>query len=238
MPDEVNQPTPETPTLEAWDRLDAESAAAYAAFCYYYNLPPRDRSIRAAFQLATLDKARSRRDRQGIQISEEEAAAERERINAMKPPGKWREWSVQHSWVKRAAAWDVEAARRLEELWIARREELRRMDWDLGDQLRSIVVEGLVEARGFVREHVTRIEGTNGQPATVIVTRVFDVTDLALVAEKSSKLQRLATGEATENMQWKGTALDRLIERELARLANGGETGDVGGITTEEANAE
>lgn len=223
---------------DPWEQQVGESRQAYAAFCDYYQLPPRIRSLNEAYRGYQRDRRASWRERRGIEITAEEAAEDAATIASMTAPGQWRRWSTAHEWVNRTAAWDAHVNDQLEAAWIERREVLRQQDWDLGQAFRDIVREGLEEARRFIRSHVERIPAENGQPAQIIITQTFDVTGLALVAEKASKLQRLATGEATENTRWTGSTLDKLIEQELARLANGSQTGIVGAPSSPEAASE
>lgn len=212
---------------DEWDQEAGESNQAYAAFRDYFQLPPRFRSINEAYRVSVRERRAASRASRGTQLTEAKAEKERQEIAAMSAPGNWRRWSTKHRWVARAAAWDAHVEDQLEARWIERREELRQADWEMGQTIRGIVTEGMAEARRFVRSHVERIPAENGQPAQIIITQTFDITGLALVAEKASKLQRLAAGEATEHTKWSGSTLDKLIEQELARIANGSQAGNV-----------
>lgn len=188
-----------------WHRLENESAKAYDAFCSYYVLPPQHRSIAEAWR-QTAAKARQERVRE-------------------KPPRHWADWSSAHSWVDRALAHDVYLAEQDRLMWEERRRQLREADWNEPQQVRSIVMEALPEASRFVLRSERFVRGADGAPDQLIVTESFNITGLAMVLEKASKLQRLATDEPTEHTKLSGAALDAYITAQLARLAHGGEAG-------------
>ena len=76
-----------------WERQEGETAKAFAAFCAYRDLPPESRSIRAAGEASTGQKAL--RTRTGPRA----ATA-------------WHVWAADYAWAARAAAWDAELDRR------------------------------------------------------------------------------------------------------------------------------
>lgn len=211
---------------EAWEMLEDESRAAFAAFCSYYMLPPRIRSINEAFRHAQSEKGALLRDHKGIVLTEQEAKAEADRIASLKAPGRWREWSIKYQWVKRSAAWDQHVAQQDADLWLERKAELRQRDWAMGDEFRRVVEEGLIEAKRFIRRKTEIIPGENGKPTQIIITEQFDIVGLAKVGEQASKFQRLATDNPTDIHKWSGAILDKQIESELARLTSGSEAGN------------
>lgn len=186
----------ETPK-PAWERREDETKASFDAFRIYYMLPPRQRSIDEAYR----------------------ANGDQNRIGKRAPSG-WFGWSQKYDWVKRAAAYDQHLAKQDEELWEERRRRLREQDWSQADKVRSIIEDALPYARGFVRrqKNVIRRQGHT----TTIITEEFDITALALVLEKASKIQRLSTGDSTENINnLSGAALDAAIQRALDEVARG-----------------
>lgn len=191
-------------TVPAWQRLADETAAAYAAFCSYYLLPPRERSIDRAWR---------------------DAANEGQNRDGKRAPGNWAAWSATHHWVKRALAHDEHVAEQNRLLWEERRTLLREQDWEMAQTARGIIAVALPEASGFIQRTERFLPGENGAPNTVIITEQFNISALMRALTEASKLQRLATDEPTENIKLTGSALDAYIARQLARVANGGETG-------------
>lgn len=229
--------TPETEPREEWDRLPEESRVAYAAFCYYYVLPPLQRSIDAAWRKFQAEPKEPPADRtRNVRINKLGGVGKLPYQPTPPPPpptnpfapGNWRQWSSKHDWVRRADAWDDHVADLKEDEWIERREQLRQMDWDLGMELRAIVHEGLIVSRDFIRRRVVNIPADEGQPAQTIITEQFDITGLAMVAEKMTKIMDKATQATGDGKNYKGGILDKLIEREIARVT-GHTDGDIDG---------
>lgn len=65
-----------------WERLEGETVRAYAAFTTYVNLPPKKRSIAAAYRAQT------------------------GRGPGASAPGYWRDWARRNDWEQRASARD------------------------------------------------------------------------------------------------------------------------------------
>ena len=193
----------------SWDhdqplaRCQGESAAAVAALGDYARMGPR-RSLRELLE------------RYSQQATNAQATG--------KPPtGHWYTlcgWSTRHDWQARVIRFDELVAQAEQELWEQRRAELRQRDWNQAGELRDLVAAALPSANQFIESRRRTIRGQSGQPDREIITMSFDVTDLSRVLEIASKLQRLATGDSTENVELSGSVLDSLISAELARLAH------------------
>lgn len=169
----------------AWDRQPGESAAAYAAFCAYYVLPPGERSIDAAYRAI---KARQKRD-------------------GKRAPGNWAKWSVRFNWVKRALAYDEYRA---EQDRIAYEQERRQ---DKQERIRLL--------KAYRRRLETALAALDPQAA-----EWRDVTaGLKVVIDE---LRSEYDDNPTQRVELSGAALNAAIERELARLAHGGEAGAAG----------
>ena len=192
--------------MAAWDKLEAETPKAYAAFEAYYLLPVRERSI-------DLDHAR---------------ANGRQMVSGRRAPPAWFRWSAAYDWVARSAAYDSYLAEQDRLLWEERRRAMREREWERGDALHDLVAQALPSATQFIHAQRQFIPGRNGTPDREVITMSFDVTGLSKVSLDASKLQRLSTGEPTERQELSGAALDAILARELARVANGGQAGDVG----------
>ena len=77
--------------MAQWDRLAEETGKAFHAFEHYLELPPAERSIDAAWG--------------------EHQTACRQRENSGKTAGRWwQQWSSDHDWPARAAAYDAHLA--------------------------------------------------------------------------------------------------------------------------------
>lgn len=73
--------------IRPWERQPGETAKQFAAFVQYRDLPPNERTVRRAWEIAT---GRGR-----------DETGPRRQI-----PGYVREWAGQHQWGARAEAWD------------------------------------------------------------------------------------------------------------------------------------
>ena len=121
-------------------------------------------------------------------------------------------WSSLFDWQHRVSRLDqVEEDERVER-WVRRREELNEYDWDDGEKLRK-------QARLAISQLVEK-------PSLFVI---------ASVLQAASKLQRLATGASTENVNLVGQSLISAIEHELARL---GYDQVAGGVSLPEGPAD
>ncbi len=188
---------------QPWHRQKGETAKAYAAFCAYYKMPIHERGLDAAW------------------------CAKNPQANSSQANGVWTNWSTKNGWVSRSAAYDEHLAEQDRILWEERRAILRQRDWDQADELRAVVSDAIPHAQQFIRSKRRFIPATDDSPEREVVTMQFDITGLSRVLTDASKLQRLATDLSTENIELSGAALDAVIARELAQLADGGETIDV-----------
>lgn len=183
---------------DPWTKRRAESKEAFDAFQHYL----REGSIDAAY-------ARAKPDQNQI---------------GKRAPAQWFQWSAKYEWVARAAAYADHLAEQDRLLWEERRRHLREQDWSQAEEVRSIITDALPYARGFVRRQVNVIRRP-GQ-TTTIITEEFDIAALALVLEKASKVQRLASDQPTENINnLSGAALDAAIARALDELSDRGQAG-------------
>jgi hypothetical protein len=94
-----------TPAL--WERQPGEGPRAYAAFCAYRGLPPRERSLDAAARVLNPGSASKR------------AAT-----------GRLQEWSSTFRWVARAAAWDAHVDAQARDAHVEAVRELQRKHQD------------------------------------------------------------------------------------------------------------
>lgn len=201
--------------MAEWDRrTETESAKAYAAFRTYMLLPARERSI---------DLAHARANGRQVVIGK-------------RAPPAWFRWSVAHDWVKRAAAYDQHLAKQDELLWEERRRRKKEREWTEAELIRDVLEEAIPHARQFIRHKTAYVKGENGAPDREIITVEFDIVGLATVAEKMQRIQNLVLGDATENVNLSGAALDAYIAAQLVRLADGGEASD-GGAPDADADA-
>jgi hypothetical protein len=93
---------------DSWDPLEGESAKAYEAFTAYRDLPPSERSVRAAFKVKT---------------------------GRSQPNGTWNDWSAEHEWIERAKAWDLYQDKRVREATVSHRVETARQLRDLANTM-------------------------------------------------------------------------------------------------------
>ena len=189
----------------AWDRLEKETPTAYTAFTAYYQMPADERSIDAAWRAG---------------------AKEGQNRDGKRAPTHWGEWSAKFDWVKRAEAHDDYAAKLEEEKWEKRRLAMRERDWKQAEAIRDLVDAALPTANQFIRRQVTRIPARGDEPAREVITLAFNIGDLARVVEIASRMEHLATDEPTDNIRLSGAALDDVITRELAALADRSKKGD------------
>ncbi|GHU18088.1 hypothetical protein FACS1894163_09730 [Spirochaetia bacterium] len=120
--------------FESWERLSGESAAAFAAFCFYRDYGP-ERNIRRAAEVAVL-------------AEDTEAAVDDPAVQ--KRIGKryrlWRGWAAVHKWRERAADYDgyvdklkqAEVRKAIEEQGKADRDLFSKMKVVAGKRLDSM----------------------------------------------------------------------------------------------------
>lgn len=148
--------------------------------------------------------------------------------------GQWTGWSAKYEWVARAAAYADHLAAENRALWERRRRELQERDWQQADALRKVVDDAIPGAMQFIRRKTTVTAA-----GETIITLAFDIVGLTLVLEKASKLQRLSTGDSTENINnLSGAALDAAIQRALDEVANGDKAGHAPAPADEQASPD
>lgn len=161
------------------------------------------------------------------------ASDARQERDGKRAHGNWAKWSSKHEWVSRAAAYASHLAERNRALWEARKEESRERDWTQADSLRRVVDDAIPTANLFIRRNVSHVGGET------IITLSFDITGLAMVLEKASKMQRLASDQPTENINnLSGAALDAAIKRALDELSDRGQAPDAGLAADPEAETD
>jgi hypothetical protein len=186
--------------VHPWDRLPGESRQAYAAFCFYMDLPSNVRTLEAAFS-AMLQATRGRT---------EDAAG-----NRRKMPGRWRTWSQpsNYNWSDRAAARDAamrqeadrteaEEVRRTARDRAARRLAVEESEWKARDRLIALA-ERLLE---FPLETLEEVDDEPEERAdgVYIIRRIihrpirWSLADVGRFYELASKLGRLSTGAETD----------------------------------------
>lgn len=174
--------------MAAWDKLEAESAKAYAAFRTYMLLPARERSIQTAYR----------------------ASSEYQSSTEKRASGRWSQWAAQHDWIARAAEHDTHLAKQDELLWEERRRRKKEREWDQTEAIRDIVQDAIPHARQFVRRKTAFVKGENGQPDREIITMEFDIVGLTTVVEKIGKVQNLILGNSTDNVDHDGEIVIRV----------------------------
>ena len=121
-----------TDEAQPWEQMPGESAIQWAAFRAYRDLPPEERSIRAAWAALR---------------------AERGKADAGKPahpPAHWHKWSAKNAWSARAAAYDREqdrlaTAQALRDRVAAKKRRLAEAGWihvNGADRLREMAEAG------------------------------------------------------------------------------------------------
>lgn len=111
-------------------------------------------------------------------------------------------WSSVFDWQHRVSLLDAAEEKERADKWIKRREELNEKDWRHGNDLRAKAIQNLIE-----------------------VVKIPTLYEVANTLQIASKLQRLAAGTSTENVNIYGQSLIAAIEHELARLGYGEATG-------------
>jgi len=167
--------------MRVWERQEGESAKAYEAFAAYRDLGP-DRSLPAAY-----------RQRYGKKPA------------AGGVPGYFLAWSSAHRWVERCRLYDAhleeQALAELEGEWIQRRNRVRDTEWSISERLMERL-EGMLEHP--LTEEVVEEDDEDGLRVTTIKPSRWTLNTARLIAESISKLQRLATGQATSRNELTG----------------------------------
>lgn len=179
---ESAQPEPGARRVEPanpWDRLDGETAKAWAAFCAYRDLGPK-RSIVQAYRRATGNEG------------------------AAQAPGRWNGWSSQFGWIERATLYDAHlvgiAQQSIEQTvadeaakWARRQMEQRESDWQVAQQLRE-------KARQMLAFPLTREVEKDG--VTVTEPARWNLGTVVRMVHAASHLGRLACEMATEHVDF------------------------------------
>jgi len=164
----------------AWETLAPlanETSKAHAAFLEYVQMGP-GRSIRTLY------------------------AKYCERIvsgsSAEKPPTKRLPtlftWSTKYDWQARLAAYAEERDRAAVAQWEARRQALREIDFQTGDELRDLAADILAETPQFLKTTRRLIKGRDGASDREIITVGIDIDAMLKALKLASDLQRSAAG--------------------------------------------
>lgn len=140
---------------QPWERQPGETSKAYAAFCRYRDMDPGKRSL-----AAVAPKARNGQGKRNA-------------------PGQITEWSTEHDWVARAAAYDDH----MDELVRAKLEKQRL---DMAER-QADVARAMIEK---ARERIKNIDLEDMSPQ-----------DVARWVDVATKTERLALGEPTDNVR-------------------------------------
>lgn len=169
--------------MRAWERQDGETTKAFEAFAIYRDLGP-DRSLDEAYHRYRGDKEAAKRRR---------------------APRYFQVWSSKHRWVERCRLFDAHleelALAKLEEEWIRRRNEVRETEWSISTQLLERL-QAMLEHP--ITEELHEEDEATGVEVTIIKPARWSYNTVRLVAESISKLQRLATGQATNRSELSG----------------------------------
>lgn len=102
------------------------------------------------------------------------------------------EWSTRHAWQERLAAFKDERDAHDQEVWEARRRQVREQDWGTGEELRELVARILAEAPQFLKSTRRVVKGHGGQPDREIITVGIQIDAMLKAVDLASKLQRQA----------------------------------------------
>lgn len=164
---------------QIWERRPGESARAYAAFCMYRDLPPRERSL--------------------TRVAEDIAKASTKQRHVASIRRRLSDWSSKWNWVERAAAWDEERDRIARQAQIEAIKEMRERHASEAMMLQKKALDRLraMDARELAPNDVLRylIEAAKlerlarGEPETVEEQR-HDLTGLAAIIQAAWKRRR------------------------------------------------
>ena len=185
-----------TETRELWRRQIGETPKAFKAFCHYRNMPAMERSVPKAYAIGSPN------------------SPHRKDGNTH-----WKIWANKYNWLERAAAYDEHLYERDRLKWEARRQAVKERDYEQGEALRKLADQLLITSHDFIQENRQFIPGENGKPDKEIIRQAIDAPTMLKIIDLASKIQRLATGETTENQSitLAGEVLDRMIEKEMRK---------------------
>lgn len=186
-----------------WERQEGEGREAFAAFKVYRDLPPRDRSIDAAFFRASGDQSGRKK-------------------GAKRAPTRWFEWSRRYDWVNRACAWDKhlrdkelaaqeEAIAKDAELWAERQRQQREDEWTARTRLLEKINQML--QLPVVDQVIT---DPQGRTITVKAAR-WHFGTVAQLLDLVAKLGRLST-EMDTAQQKADVRVERDLQNALVKL--------------------
>lgn len=117
-----------------------------------------------------------------------------------------RHWQTRYDWQRRAGEFDLEVLKQEETNWLERRRKLQEMNWQAGEQLRSLANEMLAVAPKFIKQKQQLIPGTGGEPDKLVITLAMEKEMLLKSLQMAADLQQRAVdgGEIGVN---KGRAL-------------------------------
>jgi len=166
----------------AWETLarrDGETAKAHAAFLEYVRMGP-GRSLRK-LHARYVDWRRT-----GDGLATEKPPTTRLRTLM--------EWSSRFEWQARLEAYAEERDRAAIAEWEARRQALREIDFQTGDELRDLAARILAETPQFLKTTRRLIKGRDGATDREIITVGIDIDAMLKALKLASDLQRAAAG--------------------------------------------
>lgn len=161
---------------EPWERLDSESAKAFAAFCLFRDMGPKRTLNEASRRYHSKASGVQDKDNQGT-----------DKPRYRQKSGLMRLWYEKFDWRQRALAWDGEMERRQREATAEARLEMTRRHVLQAKALQSKAIERLAQIDPATLEandvlafivQATRLERTAlGEPETVAEQRVTGKDD-------------------------------------------------------------
>lgn len=158
--------------MNSWDRQPKESTPAYAAFVVYRDMGS-------------------------------ERTLERVRVHfGKKSERQYEEWSSQHAWVERVAAYEAHLDRIAQDArekataaeaakWAKRREQQREREWELADQLAQ-------KAKAMLDFPISRMTTEKDGKTYIIEPADWNFAAAARIVDTQAKLARLASEMETE----------------------------------------
>jgi len=133
-------------------------------------------------------------------------------------------WSGKFAWGARVERFDQLQSEKLLARWEKRFAQLREQEWRDAETLRATALDLLKEMPKFRKrqEKVTVDEEGNTLKVVTLALSVT-LTDVVRALEEASALQRKAVDEPNEHIKLSGSALDKAIASELARLSYPGQ---------------
>lgn len=190
--------------IDPWEIQPGEDPKSFYLFGIYMRMLPHERSLRKVC----------------IQVyGEEEGRTETCYVKVKMLCKRYR-------WVERVMAYDQYLADIENRSWERRRLEIKEYDFQQGMKIRKIADKILDLSEDFFEDNETYVAGKNGEPDKIIINRKLKMDSALKGVEIASKIHRLVVGESTENVRFSDSAINSLIQKELAKMSNGGDEPD------------